>query len=121
MLFFYAPPETLNFGTTIIQKVTEVRDLGLMVDYQLKFEEHVKLIRQKIGSHLDLLKSQASHLPRKVKLQMFYAFIQSHVDFCLPIWYTCNASLRDQIQQSLKYGLRWVFGAKANLDELSEE
>lgn len=93
-----------------IKSTETVRDLGLMVDSRLSFIPHVKRSQQLVARNLNMLWRNAQNCPKNIRRQLYLTFIQPHVDFCLPIWSTSAATLRQGIQKLLNSAARWVKG-----------
>jgi hypothetical protein len=59
-----------------------VKLLGIEIDYQLKFDSHIKTLCRKASQQLNVLKRIGSYLSKLNKLTIFHSFILSHFNFC---------------------------------------
>ena len=66
----------LNFKQTAFQK-----DLGLILDSQLSFEEHLKTIFSKANKTIGLIRKQRNSLPRPFLMTLYKSFIRPHLDY----------------------------------------
>lgn len=79
------------FGYTLnhesIQIVSEVRDLGIIIDSKLTFESHMVAIVQKALRNLGFLKRTCSEFsnPRSV-IVLYCSLVRSHLEFSSVIW-----------------------------------
>ena len=77
---------TVPHDGTSIKTEQSSRLLGLVVDQALSFHEHIQLVckRMNYGSHL--LRKALPYLKQPLLLQLYYAFIHSHLIYCLEVW-----------------------------------
>ena len=76
----------LNSSLTIIEKGQTVRDLGILFDHSLKFQNHIEIICNKAKkiSYI-ILKSLKSNNERFL-INMFNTYVRSILEFGSPIW-----------------------------------
>ena len=72
----------IMFNGTVVAKVNEQKDLGLILDSNLSFKKHIneKIIKAK--KNLEIIKHLSIFLPRKTLDQMYKALVRSHFDYC---------------------------------------
>ena len=75
-----------------IEQTTLLKLLGVNIDHQLSFSEHVKCISvnssQKIGGLLRL----KNLIPEKAKLYIFNTSILPHLTYCSLVWHFIRSS-----------------------------
>ena len=81
----------------VIERLTESKFLGVIVDENLTWSRHIKTIQTKMARYIGLMYKLKSQLPLKVRIQIFHSFVQSHINYC---------------------SLVWGFSAKSNIDSL---
>ncbi len=92
-----------------IQSVPFIRLLGVSIDSDLKFNNHVSNICQKAGRNLNALKRVAKTLPTNVKLMLYKTYISSHLNFCPLVWHFCGESNTQKLERIQNRALRFVF------------
>ena len=88
---------TLKIANLPIERLTESKFLGVIVDENLTWSRHIKAIQTKMARYIGLMYKLKSQLPLKVRIQIFHSFVQSHINYC---------------------SLVWGFSAKTNIDSL---
>ena len=64
-----------------IQGKKAIRFLGIYIDEELNFEEHISLIAKKISKGVFALKTIAGKLPFKLRRMVYYALVESHLSY----------------------------------------
>ena len=60
--------------------------LGVNINENLKWDNHIKFLRKKISSNLWLLSRIKTFIPLNYKILFYKAYIQPHLDYCSIIW-----------------------------------
>lgn len=111
------PPGPLKIGGKEILQVSEnsteksFKIVGLHLDPQLKFHHHIKHVRNKVGAALSLISRNKKHLPNKIKVLLFNALVQSHIQYAISIWGGTTESILDPLVKLQKKCIRVVTGA----------
>ena len=95
----------LNYNDDQLQTISSSKILGVFVDNNLCWSEHVKHITKKIASNVWLLSKIKMYLLLEQRVQFYKSYIQPHIDFCNIIWgnaskqrdlgcFKCNKSCR---------------------------
>ena len=71
--------------TDLVASVVE-RDLGVMVDSELKFSKHVECQVKKANRILGLIKRSFVYLDGNISKQMFVALVCPHLEFVNVAW-----------------------------------
>jgi Reverse transcriptase (RNA-dependent DNA polymerase) len=83
---------TIAVNDTVITEVTSARYLGLFLDAQLRWEEHLNHVRQKILPMLFALRRTRTYISEPVAWQIYFAHIFSQLTYLNPIWSAASAS-----------------------------
>lgn len=92
MLFGHARNVTdlrILFDGTPIERVSRFKYLGLMIDDGLTFHEHVNHVKRKITPFVSLMWRKSKYIPINKRKQLYYAFVQSHLVYMLPVYSNC--------------------------------
>ena len=79
------PPE-LKMQNTVIENKEVVKYLGVLIDNKLKWTQHIKSISQKISRGIGILHSTKFLVPHSILLNLYFAFIQSHLLYGILAW-----------------------------------
>ena len=82
--------------------------LGTTIDSTLSWDEHCKNVANKISRSNGMI-NRVKHLlpPSSLKL-LYHSFIQSHLEYALPIWGGCSNQNRRQIVTIQKRAIRTI-------------
>ena len=73
------PP--LLFNKVSVTWTSSQKHLGIILDNQLKFDDHIKIVFRKISKTIGLLRKRHNFLPRAALITIYKAFIRPHLDY----------------------------------------
>ena len=76
----------LFYNDNALHTITNDKILGVFVDNNLTWSEHVKHISKKIASNIWLLSKIKGFLSKDHRVQYYKSYIQPHIDFCNVVW-----------------------------------
>ena len=95
------PP--LFFNENVVPQTTLQKHLGMFLDSQLNFSEHLKTILQKTNKTIGLLRKLQTLLPRALLITIYKSFIRPHLDYGDMIYdQTFNMSFQQKME-SIQY------------------
>ena len=83
--FFY-----LNIGDELIKPVSLVKLLGVLIDDNLSFNEHVSKLCVKAARQTNALRRIVKYIPHECRLNIYQAFISSNFNYCDTVWHFCS-------------------------------
>ena len=87
---------TINVSATQINCEDVVNLLGVDIDYQLNFDQHISNLCNKAGQQLDVLKRLSPFSSRLNKLTIFHTFILSNlITVLLPGIFVLKVTLKN--------------------------
>ena len=92
-----------------IENTTEVKSLGIIFDYKLKFDSHLKEICRSAARQLNALRRLSSYLDENTRLVIYKSFILANFNYCPIIWHFCGVTNSRKIESIQKRALRFVF------------
>ena len=85
-----------------------VRNLGVLVDSELKFHEHFSKLSQNCFFQLRRMRSIRRSVSREAMLTLAHAFISSRVDFCNSLFLGVSSYLLDRLQSVMNATARLI-------------
>ena len=74
---------------TKIKRVNKFKYLGLVIDDDLNFNEHVNHVKKQITPFISLMWRKGKYIPVDKRKQLYFAYVQSHLLYMLPIYGDC--------------------------------
>ena len=105
--FYYA------MDGTELEHVFEEKDLGVWVDHQLTFDEHISLKVKKANSMAGLIRRNFTYLDARSFKTLYVTLVRPHLEYCQPVW---SPFLRKHINEIEKVQMR----ATKNIDGFGE-
>ena len=91
------PPSLMIDGAPITH-VTSTKSLGVHIDQTLSWNVHVENLCKKIASGIGALKRVRSFVPHETLRSIFMSLVQSHFNYCNPVWGCCGKTLASKLQ-----------------------
>ena len=89
----------LNFNNSNVKQIAFQKHLGLILDNQLSFEEHLKAIFNKVNKIIGRIWKLRNSLPRPSLLALYKSFIRPHLDYGDIIYHQLfNNSFQNKIE-----------------------
>ena len=98
--------EVLNFNNLIIESSKEVEILGIKIDKNLNFNNHIKSICRKAGQKLSALLRTSSNLNMKQEKLLYKSMIKSQFNYCPLVWMFCSRQSNNLINKINERSLR---------------
>lgn len=76
----------IKIDNTILKTETTTRFLGVIIDNNLNWSQHIAHIANKFSKSLGLLKIASSVLNRKTLKMLYYSFLHPYLHYCILIW-----------------------------------
>jgi hypothetical protein len=87
----------IPIGDSVIRKVERFRYLGLMIDSEINWSDHVNFIALKIAPFVGLIRRVRPFISENVAMQLYYAYIHSRLIYCLPVWSSCSIEKKTRL------------------------
>ena len=76
----------LTLNNEILTVVTSDKILGVHIDNNLTWTDHINAVAKKMVSNLWLLSRFKEYLSTDQRVQFYKAYIQPHIDYCNSVW-----------------------------------
>ena len=96
----------LKYNDDPLQTIANDKILGVFVDNNLSWSEHVKHISKKIASNVWLLSKTKMFLSQEHRIQFYKSYIQPHIDFCNIVWGNTTETNKMKIFRMQKRAVR---------------
>ena len=123
IIFEYSPQASntplppLTIGSNILDRVgtglqeTSIRFLGVQVDDQLLFKDHIALLKKKLSSGIFALACAKHNAPLTVRKCIYYSLFESYLRFGLLLFGCAGEKEMREIEILQKKAIRHVAGA----------
>ena len=108
----------LNYNNETLSMITNDKILGVYVDNNLTWSEHIKHLSRKIASGIWLLSKIKKFLSQAHRVQFYKSYIQPHIDFCNIVWGSSSESNKLKIFKLQKRACRIILDY--NVDDINE-
>ena len=89
--------DTINLNGTKLASSNYEKLLGILIDRDLSFDKHLKLLCRKAGQKLNALAQISNYLTHDQKRLLLNSIIKSQFSYCPLIWMFCSRSLNDHV------------------------
>ena len=86
-----------------------VKLLGVDIDFNLTFDNHIQNICKKAGQQLNVQRRIGKNLCKLSRMTIFHTFIISNFNFCPLSWHFCSKSNTNKIEKIQERALRFVY------------
>ena len=98
-----------NIGSKKIWESNKQKLLGLDIDKNLNFNEHVSSLCRKVGNKLSVLARLSNFMSFKQRRVLLKTFIESQFGYCPPIWMFHSRRVNNKINHLHERSLRIVY------------
>ena len=85
----------LTISNHVIERQEFIKFLGVLLDENLNWKEHIKYTENKIAKNLGLLYKARPFLERNILLVLYYSYIQTYINYANIAWgSTCRTNLK---------------------------
>ena len=89
----------LEMNGTQLNRVDFTKSLGVLIDENLTWSNHINAISKKISSGIGSIKRISHCVPPATLHHIYHGLVQSHFDFCSVVWGNCAKILSDKLQR----------------------
>ena len=107
------PPQFL-IGDAQVENVDQTKYLGVIIDKNLNWAEHIKSLRTKVSRGIGFLKYPRKFLPRSTLSKMYRGIVEPHFRYCCAVWGNCGVTRLQTLQKLQNRATRIV--TRSNFD-----
>ena len=102
-------PEVVSIDGVQITSITAETLLGITIDSDLNFENHLSAICNQVNRKINALGQIANYMPLEKRRIMMKAFIESQSNYCPLIWMFHSRTINNKINRLHERALRIVY------------
>ena len=85
-------------GEAIEQK-TSVKYLGVILDNQMKWKDHINLVSSKVSRAIGMIKYAKKVLPTNLVEMLYLGLVEPHFRYCCSVWGACGITSRKTLDK----------------------
>ena len=89
----------LEINGTQLNRVNFTKSLGVLINENLTWRNHINTITKKFSSGIGSIKRISQCVPPATLHNIFYELVQSHFNYCRVVWGNCAKTLSDKLQR----------------------
>ena len=89
----------LEINGSQLNRVNFTKSLGVLIDENLTWSNHINAISEKISSGIGSIKRISYCVPPATLHNVYHGLVQSHFDYCSVVWGNCAKTLSDNLQR----------------------
>ena len=99
----------------LIEQRTCVKYLGIQIDNQLKWKEHVASVSLKVSLSIGMIKYAKRFLPTETLKLLYRGMIEPHLRFCCSVWGNCGVSKRRILERLQNRSVRITTNSQCDI------
>lgn len=106
-----AIPSVYGIKSQPLEELTEIRDLGVIMDNKLKFTSHIKSVTTKAAQMLGFVKRNSRSFSNRTKIYLFNALVRSQLEYASVVWnptYAVHSQQLESVQRAFTKHLAFL-------------
>ena len=91
-----------------IKRVESTKFLGVLIDENLTWKDHIKYVESKISKNLGLLYKAKNYLNKKALMSLYFSYIHPFVNYGNIVWASSNRTNLKKINSQQKHAVRMI-------------
>ena len=88
----------LRVGDKLIRRTKKVKYIGVILDEQLTWRDHIDYISTKIKRNIGAIKRIRNSLPKEYLEMLYKTIVKPHFRYCNTVWGHCGDTLLNRLQ-----------------------
>lgn len=98
----------IKIDNETIEKVNEIKYLGIIIDKKLNFKSNLDYVLKKISKKTYFISRMRNKLTTDCKKLLYKSLVVPHIDYCSTILFMANNSEMDKLQKQQKKAMRSI-------------
>ena len=94
-----APKPQFRIGSEDVKLVNDVKYLGVQVDHELKWTNHLTTVTKTISRGIGILRYAEQYLPPATIETMYRSLVEPYFRYCCPVWGNAGVSIIGRLQK----------------------
>ena len=99
---------TLKINNHDIERVTTMKFLGVLLDDNLSWKEHIKYLENKIAKNIGLMYRAKPFLDKESLSALYYSYIHSYLNYANLAWGSTYLTNLKKLRSQQKHAIRIV-------------
>ena len=99
---------TIKLNDHILERVSETKYLGIIIDDKLSWKPHIKYLSVKVSKSIAILKLVKNYFPRNILRMLYMTLIYPHFNYCNIIWGSATKTTLEPLFLLQKKAVRLV-------------
>lgn len=91
-----------------IERVSEVKYLGIVIDEKLNFSRNCEYIEKKVAKKIGFMKRSCKFLMREYKVTVYRTIVEPHFTYCASIIFLCTITDMNNLQKLQNRAMRFI-------------
>ena len=100
----------IMIGPNEIEKVSETKFLGVIIDENLSWEAHIKSLVKKLASCSGCLNQIAASVPKSLYIDLYHTLFESYLSYGITVWGSLPDNKLNKLFLAHKKIVRILFG-----------
>ena len=100
----------LHIGSEGISRVSFTKTLGVLVDENIAWGNHIDYVAKKAAKGIGLLKRSKDMLDSNALKTIYSAIVLPHFDYCALVWDNCSLALKNKLEKLQNKAARIITG-----------
>ena len=92
-----------------LERTKVTKFLGVLVDENLSWENHIELINTKISKSIGILYKSRNILQKSLLKQLYFSFVHSYLNYANKVWASTNKCKLSSIYRTQKHAIRIIY------------
>ena len=102
--------ENVQIMGNIISKVETTKFLGVIIDSNLSWNQHIGYVSSKISKNIGIVRKARKIFSKETLLTLYYSFIYPYLNYCIHVWGSAVTTSLDRIIKLQKRIVRIICG-----------
>jgi len=98
----------IKIGQSEIQRKESTKFLGITIDSNLSWKQHISYIKGKLKSANYIINNVKKFIPKQSLLTLYHSLIQPHIEYGLILWGGANKNIMNELTLLQKKAIRII-------------
>ena len=112
----FGSEKSLVLDSHKLTKVDKVKFLGVIIDYELTWDQHIDYLSDKLNASIAIIKRIMKFIPKSEYCKLYDSLFKSHLSYCISCWGGVPTHKLSTLFAIQKRCVRLLFGKKPNFD-----